>query len=97
MIDVKHRSLYVSAVDITKETTSMERTPYIIDLHPKQGPISGGSPITLTGTNLNPLYSAIGALFRDNPDGCPTLYGTAQLNWRLDWKYILLLGYLKAP
>ena len=72
------------------DTTDVDRLPYIFGLQPQQGPISGGSSITLIGTNLKPVYPAIGALFNDTPDGCPALIGIAQLYRRLDWKFIFL-------
>lgn len=69
-------SLHVSVV------TEVDTTPNIIDLYPRLGPFAGGSLITLNGTNLNPSYPAIGALFNDTSGGCPALYGFAQLNLR---------------
>lgn len=68
--------MYVSA------DTGEDTTPNVVDLHPKQGPISGGSLITLSGTNLDPVYPAVGALFFDTSSGCLTLYGNAQPNVR---------------
>jgi len=76
-------ALFTISINALSAGTDQENiVPEILDLTPAIGPRDGGSNITLSGTDLDSDYPALGAFFNGTMYGCSTLYAIVQLNLR---------------